>query len=223
MTLCNRYQLGVKSNRFYIVELFPNTSTIYMKDRDFVREGVLYFQQCRHLTKLESTRSMWNIYLYKTILTNNALQYERQHYKMYEEIHFNITTSLKFRFFLNHFVSHNRLHSSWSWLHGSWIYNYLYNQCLSPLSGEFELRSWRGELDTALRDKVCQWLTTGRWFSLGTPVSSTNKTDLHDITEILLKVWYCIDSENPREDRFHWRQFWCRCWLYCTIFKWYRP
>ena len=27
-----------------------------------------------------------------------------------------------------------------------------------------------------------------RWFSPGTPVSSTNKTDLHDITEILLKV-----------------------------------
>jgi hypothetical protein len=28
----------------------------------------------------------------------------------------------------------------------------------------------------------------GQWFSLGTPVSSTNKTDYHDITEILLKV-----------------------------------
>jgi len=26
------------------------------------------------------------------------------------------------------------------------------------------------------------------WFSHGTPVTSTNKTDLHDITEILLKV-----------------------------------
>jgi hypothetical protein len=28
----------------------------------------------------------------------------------------------------------------------------------------------------------------GRWFSPGTPVSSSNKTDRHDITEILLKV-----------------------------------
>ena len=28
----------------------------------------------------------------------------------------------------------------------------------------------------------------GQWFSPGTPVSSTNKTDRHDITEILLKV-----------------------------------
>ena len=25
--------------------------------------------------------------------------------------------------------------------------------------------------------QVCQWLATGQWFSLGTPVSSTNKTD----------------------------------------------
>jgi hypothetical protein len=29
---------------------------------------------------------------------------------------------------------------------------------------------------------------TGQWFSSGTPVSSTNKTDHQDITEILLKV-----------------------------------
>jgi hypothetical protein len=29
---------------------------------------------------------------------------------------------------------------------------------------------------------------TSQWFSAGTPVSSTNKTDRHDITEILLKV-----------------------------------
>jgi len=50
------------------------------------------------------------------------------------------------------------------------------------------LRSWLGVLDTTLCDKVRQLLATGRWFSLGTPVSSTNKTDRHDITEILLKV-----------------------------------
>jgi hypothetical protein len=29
---------------------------------------------------------------------------------------------------------------------------------------------------------------TGWWFFLGNPVSSTNKTDRHDITEIVLKV-----------------------------------
>ena len=45
-----------------------------------------------------------------------------------------------------------------------------------------------GFLYTTLCDKVCQWLVTGRWFSPAHPVSSTNKTDRHDITEILLKV-----------------------------------
>ena len=34
----------------------------------------------------------------------------------------------------------------------------------------------------------CQWLATSQWFSQGTLVSSTNKTDRHNITEILLKV-----------------------------------
>jgi spore coat protein CotF len=29
-----------------------------------------------------------------------------------------------------------------------------------------------------------------QWFSPGTPVSSTNKTNCHNITEILLKVTY---------------------------------
>jgi hypothetical protein len=28
---------------------------------------------------------------------------------------------------------------------------------------------------------------TGQWFSPGTPVSSTNKADRHDITEVLLR------------------------------------
>ena len=41
---------------------------------------------------------------------------------------------------------------------------------------------------TTLRDIVCQWLATGRWFSPGPRVSSTNTTDCYDITEILLKV-----------------------------------
>jgi hypothetical protein len=36
--------------------------------------------------------------------------------------------------------------------------------------------------------KVYQLLTNGRWFSPGTPASSTTKTGPHDIAEILLKV-----------------------------------
>jgi hypothetical protein len=37
----------------------------------------------------------------------------------------------------------------------TWIYNYLCNQCPSPLM--FESRSWRGVLDTTLCDEVWQW------------------------------------------------------------------
>ena len=37
-------------------------------------------------------------------------------------------------------------------------------------------------------NKVYQLLSQGRWFSLGTPASSTTKTGHHDIAKILLKV-----------------------------------
>jgi hypothetical protein len=40
----------------------------------------------------------------------------------------------------------------------------------------------------ATSDKVYQLLANGRWFSPGTPASSTTKTGRHDIAEILLKV-----------------------------------
>ena len=46
-------------------------------------------------------------------------------------------------------------------------------------------RSRGGVLNTVLCDKVCQWLAADLWFSPGTQVSSTNKTDCHNITEIL--------------------------------------
>jgi hypothetical protein len=80
------------------------------------------------------------------------------------------------------------LFPGWSWLTigiccFSIIYNYLCNQCLSPLM--------RGVLDTTLCDKVCQWLVTGWGFFLVhccTPVSTINKTACHNITEMLLKV-----------------------------------
>jgi hypothetical protein len=50
-------------------------------------------------------------------------------------------------------------------------------------------------LKTTLCDKVCQSLATGRWFSLSSLVSSTYKTDRHDITEILLKVALNTDKQ----------------------------
>jgi hypothetical protein len=39
----------------------------------------------------------------------------------------------------------------------------------------------------ATSDKVYQLLVHGRWFSPGTPASSTANTGCHDIAEILLK------------------------------------
>ena len=79
-----------------------------------------------------------------------------------------------------------RSYASCSWSYGSWIYNYLCNQCLSPLMLWVRI-SIRARC-TTLCDKVYQWLATCQWFSQSPPVSSTNKTDRHDIAEILLKV-----------------------------------
>jgi hypothetical protein len=44
---------------------------------------------------------------------------------------------------------------------------------------------------------------TGWWFFLGTLVSSTNKTDGHDITEILLKVALKHDKSNTNPLLLH--------------------
>ena len=64
---------------------------------------------------------------------------------------------------------------------------YVYYLWLSPLKLWIHIRSWRGLLDAILCDKVCQWFSTGRQFSPGTPVSSINQAD-RDIAELLFKV-----------------------------------
>jgi hypothetical protein len=46
----------------------------------------------------------------------------------------------------------------------------------------------------AASDNVYQLLVHRRWFSPGTPASSTTKTGRHDIAEILLKV--ALDTIN---------------------------
>jgi len=46
---------------------------------------------------------------------------------------------------------------SWLWSYGSWICNYMCNQCLSPLKLWVRISRRRGVLDTTLCDKVCQW------------------------------------------------------------------
>jgi len=78
-----------------------------------------------------------------------------------------------------------------------WFYNYLCNQCQSPLRLWVQIPLRRGLLNTTLCDKVCQCLAASRWFSLGTPVSSTDKTDCYHIAEILLKVALKHHNPNP--------------------------
>ena len=79
---------------------------------------------------------------------------------------------------------------SWSWSYCSWIYNYLCNQCLSSLTLWVQIplmaRCTRYNIIV-----INLSVTFGRsvvfsvYFS---PISSTNNTDSHDITEVLLKV-----------------------------------
>ena len=75
-----------------------------------------------------------------------------------------------------------------SWSYGSWIYNYQCNQCLSPLTLWVRIPPRQGVLDTTLCDQVYRWLAVGRWFSAGTPVSSTKKNWLP------LYSWNIVES-----------------------------
>ena len=70
--------------------------------------------------------------------------------------------------------------------------NTLKHLSYDPIGPEWlnELGSWikRCTRLTAASDKVYQLLAHGRWFSPGTPATSTTKTGRYDIAEILLKV-----------------------------------
>ena len=71
------------------------------------------------------------------------------------------------------------------------MYHYLFNQCLSsnPVHGEvYSIQRYAINFVSDLRE------VSG--FSLGTPVSSTIKTDRHDITEILFKVVLNTINQN---------------------------
>ena len=64
---------------------------------------------------------------------------------------------------LLHTLTYTSKGLSWPWSYGSWIYNYICNQRLSPLMLWVRI-SIRARC-TTLCDQVCQWLVTGRWFS----------------------------------------------------------
>ena len=106
-----------------------------------------------------------------------------------------------------------------SFCRSTWI---RYQEYLSPLMLWFRI-SIRARC-TTLCDKVCQWLATGRWFSPGPPVYSTNKTDRHDIAEILLKVVLNTINQTNKQTNlccypfflsFYMNQVRCICMLLC--------
>ena len=53
----------------------------------------------------------------------------------------------------------------------------------------------------AASDKVYQLLAHGRWFSPGIPASSTTKSGLHEIAEILLKVALSTKNQNQIDNK----------------------
>jgi hypothetical protein len=71
------------------------------------------------------------------------------------------------------------------------------------------VRAWFWKLQkgctrlAATSPKVYQLLAHGRWFSPGTPVSSTTKTDCHDIAEIQLKVALSTKNQNQIKSKVH--------------------
>ena len=87
--------------------------------------------------------------------------------------------------------------SSCVWSYGSWIYNNIYNQYLSPLKLWVRISLRRDVPYTTLCDKVWKWLMAGWWFSPGTTISSINKTERHHISEILLKVALDTNTLTP--------------------------
>jgi hypothetical protein len=50
--------------------------------------------------------------------------------------------------------------------------------------------------------RVYQFLAHGRWFSPGTPASSTTKIGRHDIAEILLKVALSTKNHQIYESKW---------------------
>jgi hypothetical protein len=111
--------------------------------------------------------------------------------------------------FVNMIISFSFYLKDSTWINGGFPYitysmHYLCNQCLLPLKLWARTPLNRGVLDTTICDNVCQWLATCQWFSPCTPASFTNKSDRHDITEILLKVALnTINQTKPLKYQFH--------------------
>jgi hypothetical protein len=83
----------------------------------------------------------------------------------------------------------------------NWVVG-LSNTSYKPITNTAWVRARRCKLQKGCTrlavacDKVYQLLAHGRWFSPGTPASSTTKTGRHEIAEILLKVALNTKNQN---------------------------
>ena len=97
------------------------------------------------------------------------------------------------------FSPFNSQRPSWSWSYGSWIYNYVYIQCLSALNLWVRIPlmtvctryniMWYSVSVTCYRSVVFSWYSG----------FLTNKTNLYDISEILLKMTLNAIKHSPTE------------------------
>ena len=87
------------------------------------------------------------------------------------------------------------------WYMCSWIYCTISAYMYHRSSCEFESHSWGGILDTTLCDSLSA-TCDGLVVFLSTPLSSTNKTDCHNITEKLLKVALTLLNYKSQSLRF---------------------
>jgi hypothetical protein len=71
---------------------------------------------------------------------------------------------------------------------------FIWFKCLSPIQ-LYKLQKGCTRL-AAASDKVYKLLAHGRWFSPGTPASSTTRTGHHVIAEILLKVALSTNNQS---------------------------
>jgi hypothetical protein len=81
------------------------------------------------------------------------------------------------------------------------VYNYLCNECPSPITLWVRIPIKQGVFYTTLCEKVFQWLVAGRWFSPGT---STKKTDLPRYN------WTIVESSGKHHKPY-------RCTQSCII------
>ena len=105
--------------------------------------------------------------------------------------------------------------SSWSWLYGSWIYNYLMQSV--PITTKFVISNTaHGELYSIQHViklvRVLRQLVSCRYTGL-----TTNKTDHHDITDILLKLALNTTNQTKNKICLKFLEIWNKLKINCTL------